>query len=295
VTALRRNPALWTTVVVWTSLIGCFLTATGLYAGISQFRRRPAGRLSPYRGMLLLHHVPGLFFGVLTLSWVASGLISMNPWGFLGQDGSRAETALIEGAQPRWTDLRAALRAVVAAAPSGRWKSLSLAPLDGHIFLVAAGADGARIRFDAGGSAAPLSQAELGRIGAAVGADSSPILRREEDDFYYARGDAPAALPVYRVSEGGGTLLYLDPVSGAILRRIDPAARWYRWLHDGPHRLDFVAPLRRHPVRDLILPLLAGAGFVSGTGTWLALRRTWKLPGELRTAWRRARSAPRIR
>ncbi len=80
---LRRDAVLWTQVVIWTSVAGCFLTVFGAYIGVRQFLRRPVGRWSAYRGVLYWHHLPGLIFGLFALTWVGSGLISMNPWGFL--------------------------------------------------------------------------------------------------------------------------------------------------------------------------------------------------------------------
>src|SRR5438093_1278349 len=59
-TSLRNDVALWSQVVVWTSIIGTFLTVMGLVLGVVQFRR---GR-SPYRGLFYWHHVTGLVFGV---------------------------------------------------------------------------------------------------------------------------------------------------------------------------------------------------------------------------------------
>ena len=37
---LRQNGPLWTQIVIWTSVAGTFLAATGLYVGISRMRRR---------------------------------------------------------------------------------------------------------------------------------------------------------------------------------------------------------------------------------------------------------------
>src|SRR5262249_19723063 len=37
-TVLRHDPQLWTQVVIWTSVVGTFLTVTGLYLGITHLR-----------------------------------------------------------------------------------------------------------------------------------------------------------------------------------------------------------------------------------------------------------------
>jgi hypothetical protein len=71
---LRSNVVLWTEIMIWTSVLGTFLTVLGLYLGITQFKAR--ARFSPYRGWFYLHHIAGLVFGVTTLTFVVSGLIS---------------------------------------------------------------------------------------------------------------------------------------------------------------------------------------------------------------------------
>ena len=80
-TELRRNGPLWTQIIIWTSLAGCFLTITGLFAGIRQLRRRKStGKLaSPYRGAKFWHHMIGLVFGILVLTFSFSGFTSMQP------------------------------------------------------------------------------------------------------------------------------------------------------------------------------------------------------------------------
>ena len=125
-TLLRQNAKTWTQVVIWTSLAGTFLTLCGLYLGVLAWGRARAsqlsrGRITPFRGLMAWHHLTGLAAGVLTLTWVASGLFSMNPWGFLDSpgDGSREKLA---GSPPRlsatWPPpLR---RGAGAPAPDGR-------------------------------------------------------------------------------------------------------------------------------------------------------------------------------
>lgn len=99
-TALRRHPNIWSQVLIVTALLGCFLAGVGIYLGIRQLAARPAGRWSPYVGFKLWHHIAGLTFGVFALTWVLSGLLSMNPWGWLQGAGAQAESAAIEGAAP---------------------------------------------------------------------------------------------------------------------------------------------------------------------------------------------------
>jgi hypothetical protein len=104
-TSLRSDGPLWTQVVIWTSIVGTFLTVVGIGIGIVQIRRR---RLSPYRGLFYWHHLAGLAFGIVTLTWVVSGLVSMNPWGFLDSRG-RGDQAILQGAPLRWAQVKDSL------------------------------------------------------------------------------------------------------------------------------------------------------------------------------------------
>lgn len=89
---LRRNAHLWSQVVIATALVGCFLVITGIYIGLRQLMLSPAGRWSPHRGLNLWHHVAGILFGILALTWIFSGLVSMNPWGWLDGAGRHGKT-----------------------------------------------------------------------------------------------------------------------------------------------------------------------------------------------------------
>ena len=92
-TELRRNAFLWSQLMIYASLLGCFLTGVGIFLGVYQLGGRPKGRWSPYRGFNLWHHIAGLIFGIFALTWVLSGLLSMNPWGWLEGSGGQAESA----------------------------------------------------------------------------------------------------------------------------------------------------------------------------------------------------------
>lgn len=293
-TTLRRNGELWTQIVVWTSAIGIFLTVTGLVVGATRFGRRRSGRLSPYRGLWFWHHMIGLAFGVVTLTWVASGLLTMGPGNFLASDAaSRAREALsssITGAEAK-RFLALAPRLAV-----GDVVQLQSAPLGGRLFVAAVTRDDRMARHDADGGPAPLTATEaLDAMRRATG-DRQAVLStlRTEDAYYYGHHN-PVKLPVFRLalSDAKGTALYLDSDTGALVRAVDHTARQRRWLETGLHDLDF-AGLRRRPVWDIVvLTLLAGVTAVCATGFWLSLRRIGRdwaaIVSGVRTLARRSR------
>ena len=279
--ALRTQPQLWSQIVIWTSLLGTFLTVVGIVLGVSQFRRGRDGRLSPYQGWFYWHHLAGLVFGLLALTWVFSGLVSMNPWGFLESRG-RGEVSLAQGPPPRWGDVKASLETLRAQPPMTNVVSLTTSPLGGKLYWMATFDDGSVRRLDAAGRVEPPNEAELAQAAARIAGDrtiAEQRLMNEEDDYYYSRQRRrfeQIVLPVYRVilNDEEQTRYYLDPNSGALVLRADATDRWRRWLFSGLHRLDFTAWMRARPFWDIMMWLtLLGGLAISITGTYLAIRR----------------------
>jgi PepSY-associated TM region len=275
-TALRSDGPLWSETVVWAAILGTFLTIIGLYLGSAQFRRGKDNKLSPYRGLFYWHHLSGLVFGIATLTFVVSGLVSMNPWGFLEGQGGAGEIGRLEGPLRKWSEVHASLAAIEARPADA--VSLTTAPLNGKLFWLATGPDGTVTRLDASGDAAPLSEGELAEAAVRlVGANGISLqgMLHEEDAYYFSHHDR-AALPVYRVIANGAenTRYYLDATSAALLQRADSSSRWHRWLFAGLHRLDFAAWLRKRPVWDVVvITLMLGGLAGSATGVYLAVRR----------------------
>jgi uncharacterized iron-regulated membrane protein len=275
---LRQNAALWTQVVVYASLLGIFLTAIGLFIGIRQlrWRNKTAAPRSPYRGVMLWHHVPGLIFGVLTLTWVTSGMLSMNPWGLMEGGDVMADRQRLMGASPSFREIRQLIEAMrVRALPE--IQSIESAPLDGGLFVVATFGDGSRARFDAGAMARPITTDEINgaakRIG---GANATWEIIREPDRYHYSLLEQRAMLPAVRIISPGTNYYYLDALSGKLINEADAGSKAYRWWHSGLHRLDFSPLSRTQMFRNLVmLPLLLGAALVAGTGAFIGLRRIW--------------------
>lgn len=262
---LRQHTQAWTQVVIWTSLAGTFLTLGGLYLGVLAWRPFRDERLTAFRGLMVWHHLGGLAAGVLTLTWVASGLVSMNPWGLLESPPDPA-AARLAGPPPAWSQAHSALAAAAQAAPGAR--RLELAPFAGQVFVLA---DGRRL--DAQGRPAPLRTADLAVAVAGLGPARAQGLITEGDAYYFAHHES-VRLPAWRAVMADGRRYYLDPVSGQLLANIDGAGRGYRWLHLGLHRLDFVPGMDRGPLwAALVSLLLAAVTFGVGTGAWLAWRR----------------------
>ena len=279
--SLRTQQQLWSQTVIWTSLLGTFLTVVGLVLGIAQFKRGRDGRLSPYRGWFYWHHVIGLVFGVLTLTWVFSGLVSMNPWGFLEGRG-RGEASLAQGPSPKWGDIRMSLEALRAQLAAANAVSLTSAPFGGKLYWMATFDDGGVKRLDAAGHVAPPNEGELAQAAARIAEDrgiAEQGMLTEEDSYYYARQRRrfdQVVLPVYRVilNDEEQSRYYLDPNTGALLQRADSTGRWRRWMFSGLHRLDFAAWMRGSPLRDILMWLtMLGGLAVSVTGVYLAIRR----------------------
>lgn len=275
--ALRSHPAAWSQTVIWTSTLGCFLTVTGLFAGIVQIRREANGRWVPYRGFHYWHHVLGLVFGLFVLTWVTSGLISMNPWGFLEGDGFE-EPARLQGPAVSPAGVIDAIRSLPEAALGSDIVSMESAALDASLFLIATRANGDRLRLDSRGTPQPLSQTDLDFIARALdpGVGNYVIERiAQEDDYYFSHHRDRAELPAYRATSAlsGASRYYLDPVSAKIRAKFDRDGQRYRWLHQALHRLDFSPRLRSHPLWDLLtLALLGGVTAVCALGTCLGIR-----------------------
>jgi hypothetical protein len=274
---LRENAPLWSQVVIYTSLLGAFLTAIGLYIGVIQLGR--GKRLIPYRGAGWWHHVTGLVFGVLTLTWVASGLFSMNPWGMMSSDGPGEELGALAGRAATDEDVAALVRALAAAPAAGAVRA-ELTIQGGAAYAILRDRANRPRRVSLPSLApSPLSLADLDAI--AARARSEPFksaLIRSEDAYHFAHHGSvvlPAWRVIYRNDER--TRLYFDPRSGELVNYVDTESREFRWWHLALHRFDFAAGLRERPVWDMVvLPLMIGVTLLCLIGLWLGWKRLAK-------------------
>jgi hypothetical protein len=216
-----------------------------------------------------------VFFGALTLTWVFSGLLTMDPWNVLVSRPAVGQEQVVGAVA--WRDVRDALAHAPRLARSRDVVQIRDATLAGEPAFLVERADGALERYGADGAPAPLErdalEAALRARGGALGT-ATVILQDSEDAYYYGhKRDVP--LPAFRVDLGdaASTSLYIDAATGDIVTLVDDTARQSRWLETGLHSLDFPV-LRWRPVWDVIvILLLAGVTALCATGAWLALQR----------------------
>jgi hypothetical protein len=299
-TPLRRDAALWSNIVIWASIAGCVLAVSGLVWGLIRLLpgRRTAGgrkgRWSPYAGPLKWHHCAGLAFGIVTLTWTFSGLLSMGPWNFLSSpdlaairrraaapappldtisvaDVRRAAARLSSSVSLKELDLMAVERRwywrafdAPAAADAASWIEAGLGPrvprrVLGHLFVAA---DGTEDPFRHFSEATLRKIAERALPGVGVAADE--WLTTFDGYYYDARGQR--SLPVLRVryADEAATWLYLDPSRGEITLAHDRVTRTRRWLYQGLHSLDFPVLYDTRPVWDVVVVALSLGGLFVG-------------------------------
>ncbi|MGQ9426771.1 hypothetical protein ACXYTJ_13140 [Gilvimarinus sp. F26214L] len=279
-TLLRQHDDLWSAVVIWLSLGGAFLTLVGLYIGVVQFRTRRSGRKSPYRGIALWHHYAGLFFGVFILTWVASGFVSMNPWGVFDFGGGAGARQRLQGVPLYSGELERFLQELPEAPLPEDTVRVEGYALGGKLYYLAHRRTGAPVRYEGRTHReAPLGADEWKRLAATAAGGASVAeagMLTEEDAYHYQGHDSDGRLPVYRVilADDSRTHVYLDAQSGELVAWFDQPQKVYRWLFAGLHRLDFPAWLRARPGWDLLVWfLMLGVTVSTASGTWMGLRR----------------------
>ncbi|OWY35671.1 PepSY domain-containing protein [Herbaspirillum aquaticum] len=287
-----RDPV-WSWTVIALSA-GCVLVAcSGIVVGLWRWRfARPykSGSRSPFApGWMRWHHLLGLGFAAITLTWIFSGLMSMNPLGIFSPtqspDLARYEGAIVsrQYMDRTPTDILQALQRDGFRAVELEWKNLG-----GHGFVLARdAADGTRIvTADAQGLLVQRQWPQAVLQEAAAMLLPAKITQAElldgGDAYYYRRapeammGGAERRLPVLRLrfADAGSTLVYIDPATGQVVLSADRAQRLGRWLFSFLHSWDLHFMLAAVGWREAVLILLSLGGLaLSLSGIVIGVRR----------------------
>jgi len=271
-TVLRQHTDIWRKFVIGLTVLSLFLASIGIYIGIRQFRSRRDGRRSPHRGWGLWHHYTGLVFGLLTLTWLFSGLFSFNPLGVLAGRSFHAEEQRLRGGTMRFEDAREFVRSIPTHGIAESTVRLDVAMTLGQLHAVASDREGRRIRHAVPLRPEPLSESFFARAASILRPDAAAMEAGwlSEGDAYYYSYHEQRRFPVFRIRYEDGERFYLDSVTGAVAHAVDRKQQGLRWVFEGLHRGDVSALARSRPFRDLMMwPLLLGVTACALTGTWM--------------------------
>ena len=294
--ALRIDRPLWEAVIVWTSAIGCLIAITGLLLGVTQFRWRRLQRSQsriPYVGWLRWHYLTGVVFGLVTLTWVFSGLLSVQPFAWMTARGLEVPSEALGGGPLALGGFPPMDGAAWDRVTSGRSvKEIVLLRIDGkahyemhldrapkasgdrsgqeRLVVAASTLTPRQVPFDAHGLRERLRAA----LPAVPIAGATQL--ESYDGYYYGRGPDRPPLPVIRVrfDDPMRTWIYVDPVANRIVGSVHRYSRLERWLFNGLHSLDFAFWYDRRPLWDVgLIVLMLGGLASSGIGLWLGVGR----------------------
>ena len=309
-TSLRVNQTLWYKVVCWTAGIGCLLALAGVALSFTQlkikrpFNLRNISSYIPYAGWMRWHYIVGSIFGVLTFTWVFSGLLSMEPFAYLtGPTLEGNLRAVLAGGSVDATEFPAIdAEAWKRLIPDRQVKEIDYARIQGDPYFVVrtspavvdasrdrphqpyysqTGVDPTRVLINARTMqvrSEPFSAESLmSRV-----RETWPDVRVVEssmltqyDSYYYSR-DGQRPLPVLRVKldDPVQTWIYIDATMSQQVAAIHRLDRFERWIYNGFHSLDFSFWYYNTPVwfTGVILLSLGGTA-VSIIGMYLGFAR----------------------
>lgn len=289
-----RGPSMtrddWRVVIIGLSLSALLLTISGIVAGIMRWRFRgtyPSGKRTPYRQKYMRwHHITGLIFAVISVTWIFSGMMSVNPWGVFGKGHSmHSSHTAVDESWPETATLDT--RQVLAELqPLMQVSELEWHRIDGQPYLVARDKSGeTTIKRASGEVIGRFSTQQLTEAAARL-FPSATITETEEltahDKYYYQRaahtlrGHFDRRLPVLRVQfdDADQTWVYMSPYTGAVVLELGSRQRVERWLFWFLHSWDARSLLAARPLWDVFMLLSSAGGlFVGVTGVVIGYRR----------------------
>jgi hypothetical protein len=268
-TPLRKNGPLWSKVVIWSSGIATVAALMGLIAGLMMYS--PSRRASiPYTGQKRLHHILGLFFGIVACTWAFSGMLSMDPFPFLenGRSGARGVTTALRGKQPLLSQYAAKPphEALAQLSPAFKAKELELTSFAGEPVYLATGARGETRVIPINGE--PLESFDYQRIldivtpAIGTGNLAEARLMTRYDAYYLDRsGQRPLPVLLVQLNDDAHSRYYIDPKTAQVVGNYRSSARsWVdRWLYHGLHSINFPWLYNYRPAWDIVvLTLMLG-------------------------------------
>ncbi|HEY6614461.1 MAG TPA: hypothetical protein VIZ32_08080, partial [Vicinamibacterales bacterium] len=288
-TPLRKNGPQWSRVVIWSSGIGTIAAIIGVVIGIwmyspsRQYRYAGAPTSIPYRGQKRWHTVFGLIFGVATVTYAFSGMLSMDPFPSFndrvqqrrGGGEPNVRSALQGDLDPNGFEAKHPKQALEQLGDL-QVKEIDLMAFNGEAIYLARLADGdTRVIPMRGDPRTGFDQKDIVRIvsAAADGRMTTRVLNQY--DRYYLDRTRRLPLPVILAESTTGqqTRYYIDPKTARIVQTYNSSNWVNRWLYNGLHSLNFPWLYNYRPLWDIVvITLMLGGTALCVTSLILAWR-----------------------
>jgi uncharacterized iron-regulated membrane protein len=282
-TILRKNWALWDQVVWWLSLLGVITTVAGLWLGINRFRGftggKTKGTISPFNGLLQVHHILGLFAGIFVLTWIFSGWLSMDHGRLFSKPNPKPDQVK----KFRSISIAQAVENVSLEALKSLdgFREGEIFAMGGKTFVMTRNAKEQKLFEPINStylSSAKIKENEV--VNAVKEAwPRSKVQKTEkpgESDIYgnLREGSLPSNTLRVVLADPLQTWVHVDMESGQIVSVMDKSRRQYRWLFNGLHSLDFPGLANHRPAWDVVIFLLLSLGFLfCVTGVVIGMKR----------------------
>ena len=271
-TPLRKNGPLWSKVVIWLSGIATVAALMGLIVGLMMFS--PSRKVSiPYTGQKRLHHILGLFFGIVACTWAFSGMLSMEPFPLSSgrPQAGRSVAAALRGKRPQLSQYSKPPQEVLAQLGSVfQVKELEFSSFASDPMYVATGAHGEKRVIRMLGE--PLESFNTGRILNVLNSVSRVAEARlitQYDAYYLDRtGQRPLPVLFVQLNDEARSRYYIDPKTAEVVGSYRGSTQsWVnRWLYHGLHSINFPWLYNYRPVWDIVvLTLMLGGTALSVT------------------------------
>lgn len=290
---LREHEELWRNLFVVLCSIGCVMIISGMIVGIVwtvKSRRSSKKRWSPFTlksgAWLYWHHIAGLLFGLVVLSWMFSGWMTVRrlPKWISGPD-PRIELSALADIGTIGTDETLQFQTLLAQYPDA--KQITFAHYMGRPYYRVEEGDHSATYLEINGSnIAPMALSEeeilsyLQSLDLEIEVKQSRVM--DHYDGYYLpqpREKESLPLPVVEVTTTEGTTLYIA-LKAPIVTVQNRATRLNDIVYHKLHSFKYLWAYHHPTLRICVMYfLLTGGLVVSVTGmviAWRALKRSFK-------------------
>ncbi len=280
-TVIRKNWTLWDQLVWWLALAGIVSAITGITLGVIKSIRAQRG-WSEYSGWLYWHHLGGLIIGLLVLSWIFSGWLSMDH----GRIFSTPEPTIMQmrafngGA----LDIDAQQIAGLGSVISPFTNEIEFRVIADIPFLLSKSSKekmqtwllNSEGSWQLQENGLPRHLIQKAIYSAWPNSEIIDLEKISSNDIYahLREGNLPPSALRVVLSDDQKIWIHVDKYSGDIISVMDSGRRLYRWLFNGLHSFDFPGLISRPILWYCVILTFLGLGFLfSTTGVILGVRR----------------------